>query len=101
MNNDYTLKEANLMPEGKCPLEMERNALKSAIEGKVNRLQMKAYGHNLGIGTQKLRPALNLFNIYGRIVFKERKDCAHYYVLLNENRKKTDCWLNSQLTHEK
>ena len=56
---------------------MEINALKNAIEGKVNRLKVKADGHNLETGTQKLTPALNLFNIYGRIVFKQRKGCTH------------------------
>ena len=69
-NNDYTLKEASLMLEGKHPLEVERNALKSAVEDNVNSLKIKAYGHNLGIGTQIIRPALKLFNIYEIIVFK-------------------------------
>ena len=50
---------------------------------------------------RKLRPALGLFNVYGRIVFKQKKGCSSYYRLINENRTKIDCWLNPRLTLEK
>ena len=79
---------------------MELNALKNGIQEKLARLRMRAFGDRLDLGIRELRPALNLFNIYGRIVFEKRKGCAHYYRLLNDSRMKHDCWGNAGLTHE-
>ena len=61
------------MPEGKKQLEMELNALKSTIEEKLTRLRVRALGDKPELCMHELRPALNLFNIYGRIVFKKGK----------------------------
>ena len=88
------------MPEGKKPLEMELLALKNSIEEKLTRLRVRAFGNRPELGIRELRPALNLFNIYGRIVFKKRKGCAHYYKFLNNSRMKYDCWSNAWLTYE-
>ena len=101
LDNNFTLRDASLMPVGKHPLEMEINTIQSAIEGKVSSLTAKAHGTSIEGCTRKLRPALGLFNIYGRIVFKQRKRCSSYYRLINESRTKTDCWSNSRLTLEK
>ena len=79
---------------------MELNALKNAIEEKLVRLRVRAFGDKPDLGICELRPALNLFNIYTRIVFKKRKRCAHYYRLLNDSRMKHDSWGNTRLTHE-
>ena len=66
------------MPDEKRPLEMETNAIQSAIEGKISRLVAKSHGKSIEGCTQKLRPAIGLFNIYGRIVFKQKKDRSSY-----------------------
>ena len=70
------------MPGGKKPLEMDLNASKNAIKEKLARSRVRAFGDRPDLGIRECRPALNLFNIYGRIVFKKRKGCAHYYILL-------------------
>ena len=72
------IKNADRMPEGKKPLEMELNALKNAIKEKLTRLRVRAFGDRPDLGILELRPALNIFNINRRIAFKKRKRCAHY-----------------------
>ena len=88
------------MPEGKRPLEMELGALKNAVEDKFDQLRVRAFGDRAELGIRELRPAPNHLNIYGRIVFKNRKGCPHYYRLLYDSRMKHDCWGNAKLTNE-
>ena len=73
LNRKGALKNAEQMPEGKRLLDMEVNALKNAIEDKVNRLKVIAFEYKSKMSICELRPALNLFNIYGRILFKNNK----------------------------
>ena len=68
---------------------------------KISRLVVMAHGISIEGCTWKLRPTLGLFNIYGRIVFKQRKGCSFFYKLINNSRTKHDCWLNPRLTMEK
>ena len=63
LNNNYTLRVANIMPEGKRPLKMQIMAIQNAIENKVYSLTAKAHGNNLEACTWKLRLGLGLFNI--------------------------------------
>ena len=70
-----TIKDAEQMPEGIRPLDMAISALKNAIEDKVSRLKLKAYDYRPDISMRELRPELNLFDIYGRIVFKKKEVC--------------------------
>ena len=48
-------------------------ALQNAIGIEISRLVTKAHGKSIEGCTQKLRPSLGLFNIYGGIVFKQKK----------------------------
>ena len=52
---------------------MEIKVKQNLMGNKISRLTAKI--------THKLRPALCLINIYGRIIFKQKKDCASYYRL--------------------
>ena len=66
----------------------------------MTKLRIRAFEDKPEMSMRELRPALNLFNVYERIVFKNKKGCAHYYRLLNESRMKYDCWSNARITHE-
>ena len=61
------------MPDEKHPLAMEIKVLQNAIEGKISRMVAKYQGKSIEGCTWKLRPALGLFNIYGKIVFKQKR----------------------------
>ena len=89
------------MPDGEHPLIMETIALKNAISINISRLVAKAHRTSIEGFTRKLRPALGLFNIYIRIVFKQSKGCTFFFVLINDSRSKQDCWLKHRLTLEK
>ena len=77
LDKDFILKDAAFMPDEKRPLAMKTKALKNAIEGIISRLVAKAHGNSIEGCTQKLRPALGFFNIYGRIVVKQKDDALH------------------------
>ena len=56
---------------------MEIKAIQNAIGNKLSRLTAKAHGNKLEACTHKRRPALGLFNIYGRIMFKQKRAVHH------------------------
>ena len=72
-----------------------------ALSEKISRLAAKTRGRSIDGCTHELRHALGLFNIYGRIPFKQRKGCSYFYKLINENPIKHDCWLDLRLTLER
>ena len=74
LDRDFNLNDAALMQNEKCPLAMHFKML-LRVE--------KPHGKSIEGCTWKLRPALGLFNIYGRIGFKQKKGCSSYYRLIN------------------
>ena len=91
LEKDSEIKNVQSMPEGKKPLPMELKALRIATKDKFDRLRVRAFGIEGELNVWELKPAPGNFNIYGRIVFKKRKGCSHYYKLLYESRLKHDC----------
>ena len=59
------------------------------------------HSKNITNNTQKLKPFLDLFNIYGRLTFKQKKDCSYFYRLINQSRTKYDCWAGAKHSLEK
>ena len=73
------------------PIKMEYEVMKAAVEKRVEYLKTfcKNDFDKLLLG---IRPIVSNFNVYGRIVFKQKKGCVHYYRLINASRKKHDGW---------
>ena len=58
LNVNGTIKNADRMPEGIKPLEMELNALKNAIEEKLTKLRVRAFGDKPELCIRELRPCI-------------------------------------------
>ena len=73
------------------PIKMEYEAMKVAVGKKVEYLKTFCKT-NFDKLLLWIRPIISNFNVYGRIVFKRKRGCAHYYRLINASRKKHDGW---------